>query len=795
MKFKSLQNQIIFIFLALILGIQLVGLIPIEFSINKNARKSAEEQLEVGESVFVNILEQNTESLKQGAKILAADYGFRESVATNDNATIVSALNNHQSRINADIAIFYSTNDDKVLVSGNIAEEDAQLVTQKLINEYSIDAKHLDFEIFNDKPYQLVAVPVKAPLTIGWVVMGFKIDNQLALKLNKLNNLQVTFIQKSKNNLWSSTASTLSASQSQLLVSAVSKKFSNALKTLEITMDDEIYDSRVMIMHQDDNLLLVVLQRSITQATSQYQSLKLNLFILIILGLGIFTIVTIYISKYITLPITSLSETANQLAQGNYSVEVKTNRQDEIGRLSKAFNAMREAIALREKKVTQLAFWDEITGLPNRAAFMKKLNEAIELHQRKNLSLAVVVLNLNRFKQINKILGRQFADELLKQVGANIQSSVRHSSDLVARIGADEFAILLPDAEIEVAHMVVKNIIKPFEHALTINEQNIDVDAAVGVSVYPEHAENYERLLINAETALQVSKNKKLEVAVYETSQDLGAQDNLTLASELKTAIQHNHLALYLQPKINIQNQSAYAAEALIRWIHPEKGFIFPDQFIPFAEQTGIIPKITLWMLNEACRVHAMFTQQGITVCIAVNIAMQDLIDQDLPEKIAAMFKLHGVDANAISLEVTEGSIMDDPERAEMTLQKLSDMGIKIAIDDFGTGYSSLAYLKRLPVNKLKIDRSFVMNMEHSESDISIVRSTIDLAHNLNLEVVAEGIENQASWDLLAKMGCDYGQGYFMGKPMPVTQYAEWLEKWTNKLESNQTQALQVSNL
>jgi diguanylate cyclase len=180
MKFKSLQNQIIFIFLALILGIQLVGLIPIEFSINKNARKSAEEQLKVGESVFINILEQNTESLKQGAKILAADYGFRESVATNDSATIVSALSNHQSRINADIAIFYSTSADKVLVSGNIAEEDAQLVTQKLINEYSIDAKHLDFEIFNDKPYQLVAVPVKAPLTIGWVVMGFKIDNQLA---------------------------------------------------------------------------------------------------------------------------------------------------------------------------------------------------------------------------------------------------------------------------------------------------------------------------------------------------------------------------------------------------------------------------------------------------------------------------------------------------------------------------------------------------------------------------------------------------------------------------------------
>jgi len=521
----------------------------------------------------------------------------------------------------------------------------------------------------------------------------------------------------------------------------------------------------------------------------------MNLFILIILGLGIFTVVTIYISKYITLPITALSETANQLARGNYGVEVKTNRRDEIGRLSKAFNAMREAIALREKKVNQLAFWDDVTGLPNRAAFMKKLQEELEIHQQKKLPLAVVVLNLSRFKQINKILGRQFADELLRQIGIILQSSVRHGSDLVSRIGADEFAVLLPDADLKVAHQVVINITKMFEHTLTINEQNIDVNTAIGISIFPDHGETYERLFINAETALEVSKQKKLAVTVYEPSQDLGAKNNLTLASELKVAIQRDQLVLYLQPKINIQNKKAYAAEALIRWNHPEKGLIFPDQFIPFAEQTGIIPKITLWMLNEACRVHAMLAEQGVVVSIAVNVAMQDLIDQNLPEKIAKMFKAHSVNASAIALEVTESSIMDDPERAEVTLQRLSDMGLKIAIDDFGTGYSSLSYLKRLPVNKLKIDRSFVMSMENSESDISIVRSTIDLAHNLNLEVIAEGIENEASWDLLAKMGCNYGQGYYMGKPMPAAQYSEWLEEWTNKQKANQVKTLKVSNL
>jgi diguanylate cyclase len=788
MNFKSLRNQIIFVFLTLILGIQLVGLIPIGISINTNARKSVTQQLNVGETIFMNILEQNTNSLIQGAKILAADYGFRESVATNDNATIISALHNHQSRINADIAIFYSVSTHNTIVSGKVSEQDAITVSEKLIKAYVNDTNQLDFEIFNQQPYQLVAVPVKAPLTIGWVVMGFKIDNSLARKLNTISNLQVTFIQKSPNNQWKSTATTLSLTQSDAVVNSISRNFNNKLKNLEINIGDEVFASRVLTMHQSNNKLLVVLQRSLSEATSEYQLLKINLFILIILGLGIFTIVTIYIARYITLPIIALSETAKQLELGNYEIEATTNRRDEIGRLSKAFSAMREAIALRERKVEQLAFWDEVTGLPNRAAFTKHLIQAIDTHQKSTLPLTVIVLNLNRFKQINKILGRQFADQLLKQVALNLQTSVRQSTDFVARLGADEFAILLTNTSLATALAVVNKLIRPFESALKINAQSIDVSAAIGIAAYPDHGKTYEHLMINAETALQICKSKKSNSAVYDPSYDLDTENNLTLASELKAAIENNQLALYLQPKINIQNQNAYAAEALIRWAHPEKGLIFPDQFIPFAEQTGIIPKITLWMLNEACRVHAMLKQEQIELTIAVNIAIQDLIDQNLPEKIAALFKQHQVTAEAISLEVTESSIMDDPERAEATLHQLSEMGIKIAIDDFGTGYSSLSYLKRLPVNKLKIDKSFVMNMEKNDSDKSIVRSTIDLAHNLNLKVVAEGIENQAAWDLLEKMGCDYGQGYFMGKPMPVNQYADWLKQWQNNTQANKKQ-------
>lgn len=784
MKFKSLKTQIIVVFLTLILGIQLAGLIPIQYSINRNAQSTVEKELIVGERVFLNILEHNTDSLKQGAKILAADYGFRESIATNDQETIISALNNHQSRINADIAIFYSANQTNLIISGGVSSVDANTVVQRLIKDYSSENNHSDFEIFNGTPYQLVVVPIKAPLVIGWVVMGFKIDDNLVKKLHKLSNLQVTFLQKSQNQTWHSTASSLSKQHVDVLVKEVEQSYTPQFKKTEIELVDAIYDSRILTLHADKNILVTVLQRSISDTKAQYDSLKFSLLLLTLAGIAVFTVVIIYTSKLITKPITSLSETAKQLGQGNYDLTIKTNRKDEIGELSNAFNAMREAISDREKKVYRAAFVDEITELPNRAAFIKYLDEAIAVAKENDTNFTVMILNLDRFKQVNKIMGRTFADQILIHIAQSLHSFVNQTTDTLARLGADEYAILLPNVSLEQAQLVGNKILKHLEQTQQVNGQNIDISLSIGISVYPTHGDSHEQLFNNAETALQYAKAKKVPIAVYANQFDIGLQENLTLASELREAIKSNQLALYLQPKVDIKSKKANTAEALVRWIHPDKGFIFPDQFIPFAEQTGLIQNITTWMLNEACKVCSDFNAQGVKLSIAVNISTRDLIDQALPDKLQALLNQYQLSVESIALEITESSIMDDPVRAEATLLKLAQMGIKIAIDDFGTGYSSLAYLKRLPVQELKIDKSFVLNMEKNDSDATIVKSTIDLGHNLNLKVVAEGIENLESWQLLEKMGCDYGQGYFMGKPMPAKDYPTWLAAWLDKSNS-----------
>jgi predicted signal transduction protein with EAL and GGDEF domain len=376
-------------------------------------------------------------------------------------------------------------------------------------------------------------------------------------------------------------------------------------------------------------------------------------------------------------------------------------------------------------------------------------------------------------------LGHDAGDEILRAVAQRIKYATR-KNDFVARIGGDQFAITLPNTTAEIGANVAQTIFRAFDSPIVINTQSVDLSASVGIASYPEHANNEAQLLTRAEMAMYAAKLNRTSTAVFDKSYDMNSSANLSLASELKIAISDNQLIMYVQPKIDIATCQVSSLEALVRWKHPEKGFIFPDQFIPFAEQTGFIQHISMWMINEAARYSEIWKANNLTLPIAVNISTRDLIDQNLPKKINDILKSHHIDHNSLSLEITESSIMDDPVRALATLDKLSAMNIKLSIDDFGTGYSSLTYLKRLPVSELKIDKSFILKMEQDESDKKIVQSTIDLGHNLGLKVVAEGVENHLVWKLLAGMGCDSGQGYYMSKPMPASDLVNWMQHWKN---------------
>lgn len=789
LKFTTLKSRIAFIFITLIMALQIIGAFAIRFSIDKNARSSVNEQLLVGENIFLSLLAQNGDNLTQGAIILAIDYGFREAIGSNDVETILSALNNHQSRIGAEVSVFVSSEHDGLIISGEIADNEIKPVISNLIKQSTENGSSKSFAIFHQQPYQLVAVPVKAPTVIGWIVMGFKINDKLAHKLHHLSNLEVTFINKSFHHAWKSTASTLNSSASLKLLKSVPSQLGANNMHLETKIEGIIYGTRyVPIYNSNDQLLYAVLQRSIDDATSVYRDLELSLILLTIIGLVVLILAILYVSKIITKPITDLVNSAVNLEKGKYgstsSVKIlEVHQRDELGNLGRTFNKMAEAIFEREKSISKLAYFDELTGLPNRTALILELSKSINLinSQQSGLkTLTILVLNLDRFKQINNILGHDVGDAILRILSSRIQVVIRKTGDFISRTGGDQFAILLFNTDTETAVTVSNQLLKSLETPIQMPNQTVDLSASVGIANYPEHGTSTAELLSRAEIAMHVAKLKNIGTVIFENAFDLHSPANLSLASDLKVAIEENQLELYVQPKISFQTGEVTTLEALIRWKHPQKGYIFPDQFIPYAEQTGLIHKVSMWMLNEAARLVSNWKERKIYIPIAVNISTRDLIDQNIMPKIMAIFDKYNIDVSdlLISLEITESSIMDDPIRALATLEKLASMHIKMAIDDFGTGYSSLTYLKKLPVSELKIDKSFVLKLEQDEDDKKIVKSTIDLGHNLGLKVVAEGIENKIVWDLLKEMGCDYGQGYYMGRPMHNSQFIQWLSNW-----------------
>ena len=420
------------------------------------------------------------------------------------------------------------------------------------------------------------------------------------------------------------------------------------------------------------------------------------------------------------------------------------------------------------------ALHDELTNLPNRALFQDRLEQAILKGQRLTSSFAIILMDLDRFKEVNDTLGHNVGDLLLKEVGLRLANAVR-ASDTVARLGGDEYVILLENLSAQFIEQVAEKILKALERPFPLNGEMVDISASMGIARYPEHGGDAITLTRHADVAMYAAKRDHLGYAVYTEQQEHGSRADLALKSQLRQAIEQDELVLYYQPKINHATGKVMGVEALVRWQHPKRGFLSPDIFISAAEKTGLIGPLTRWVLTKALLQCAQLHQAEMFISVAVNLSTRDLHDRQLPSEIASLLSNTNVDPAYLVLEITESAVMDNPAFALDILNQLDEMGVTLAIDDFGTGYSSLAYLSRLPVDEIKIDQSFVRDMMSDRQAAVIVRSTIDLAHNLGMKVVAEGIETQEAWHTLTQWGCDFAQGYYMSRPLPFDQLMQWL--------------------
>jgi predicted signal transduction protein with EAL and GGDEF domain len=360
---------------------------------------------------------------------------------------------------------------------------------------------------------------------------------------------------------------------------------------------------------------------------------------------------------------------------------------------------------------------------------------------------------------------------------------VLRASDLIARLGGDEFAVLLPSVDPKEPVLVARKITKVLEFPFDIDGLPIDVEASIGIVLYPDHGSDADSLIQRADVAMYAAKQSGSGYTIYTADQDQHSPRRLMLMAELRRAIEEDLLLLHYQPKVNLAAGGVCGVEVLGRWPHHELGAIPPDQFIPLAERTGLIKPLTGWVLDRALNQCRTWYQAGIEIPVAVNLSVRNLLNPQLPDQVAELLQHHGVPPGRLELEITESSIMADPERAREIVTHLNKMGVQLSIDDFGTGYSSLGYLKKLPVHWIKIDKSFVIHMVASESDAVIVQSTIDLAHNLGLKVVAEGVENQEVCDRLIDLGCDMMQGYYISRPLPADELIRWLKESRWKLK------------
>ncbi|MEN8262396.1 MAG: EAL domain-containing protein [Nitrospirota bacterium] len=436
----------------------------------------------------------------------------------------------------------------------------------------------------------------------------------------------------------------------------------------------------------------------------------------------------------------------------------------------------------REKEQTEalehMAMHDTLTGLPNRALFQDRLQHAILVGKRDGNSIALLMIDLDRFKEINDTLGHFMGDVVLIEIGKRLPGILR-KSDTIARLGGDEFAILLPSVDSNHARETADKVMKSIEEAFVIENNSLYIGASIGIVFFPDHGEDANSLLQRADVAMYVAKNSRCGVAVYSPEDDSHSLHHLVLTGELRCAIENEQLTLNYQPKIDCKTGSICGMEALARWEHPKHGFIPPDEFISIAEYSGLINPLTTLVLNKALCQYREWRKKNkdFKLIISVNLSARNLLDLQFPKEVETLLKKWEVDPACLEFEITESAVMTDTGYALEIIRQLNEMGVRFSIDDFGTGYSSLAHLRKLPVNEIKIDKSFVTNMTNDESDAMIVRSTIDLAHNLGLSVIAEGVETIEMLDMLGKLGCNGAQGYYICRPLPAVEFAEWLKE------------------
>jgi len=768
----TFQTRIAGVLALLLLVVVAAVYFAVKTATNRAVENQAQVQLETGSQVFERLLDLRGRRLQYGLNWLTADLPFRQAVAEGEPAAILAALRRHGTGLTSS-EVFVLGLDGQVMVSTLQALTPGQAFPY---NDALRQARRSGLQMLivalDGRPFLLVQQEVVDPAPIARVAMGFPMDEVFASELRSMSNLEVSFISVQHGQpgeLFSTQPEAFQAS----IASDLQAPYINPVAQLNL-FHGQRYLSQVLPLGNtaDGGEVRVLLQSPLDHALESFAPLDRQFLAIALVVLLVSLAGALFLARRVSRPLNALVQAAERIGAGDYRTPVRVRSHDEFGLLAQAFNAMQTGIAVRERQLAHNALHDPLTGLPNRALAMERLGSAISAGR----PVVLLYLGIENYRVINEGYGPEGVEEMLREASRCLLSSLS-ASDTAARITGSEFLLLLENTEIDRVVALADRLYGLLTEPQRIGGDELRHEVSIGIAAYPADGQQVEELISRAAIARHDAAALPGYLQIYQQDRDLAHQRQISLIRDLRRAAAEGELYLCYQPKLDLTHGHVRQAEALLRWQHPTLGLVSPAEFIPLAERTGSMGSLTQWVIEEAIRQLAEWEVRGLQVQLSVNISVDDLADDGLALRVTELLAHYRVSARQLIFEITESAIMHNPAQALSVLEQLRGCGISLSVDDFGTGYSSLAQLQRLPVQELKIDQSFVRNLDSTSGDGVIVRSTIEMSHNLGLKVVAEGVEFEPSLKLLKLWKCDTAQGYLISRPLNAMAFEMWMRR------------------
>jgi diguanylate cyclase (GGDEF)-like protein len=770
----SFRLRLALFFVAMLVAVQALTAVLVYEVTRHELIQEGQRQLGVAAAAFAHQLDDISDRVAASVKVLSLDYALRSAIAQHDQATMQSALANHGQRVGA-IQMLLLDVDGRVEVDTLGAYPAGSAFPYADLVERAWSQPAAAVVAWRGRAYWMVVVPVFAPNLVGEIAAAIPIDDDLLARLQAQSTLPRNIELVAQNPLggWKVLArgSDHVALSADLAARHTSLPVQPAL--LEVHGREFVAQAVPLSRAHASAAVAAVLGYSVDEALRPYRSVALAWAALLLLGLVVGLIGAWLIARGVSRPIEQLAASARRIEAGDYRAAQKIARTDELGELASAFAGMTEAIREREARILHQSGHDQVTDLPNRLTADAHIQNELAGHPRQ--SAALLMVGLGRVPEIIKTMGHAVCDRVMRDVGRRIRGPA--GNGFVAHATDTQFAIFLANGDrqeaIAAGFRLLDALAEPYREA----DLTLDLAPAVGIALAPTHATGANGLLRRAEIALLSALGSEEPIAVYDPATDPHRPERLSLMGDLRTALDNNELQLHYQPKLNLATETVDGAEGLVRWQHVTLGSVPPDAFIALAEETGNIRRLTRWALAAGIAQARRWHAAGHAIRVSINVSARDLDDTDLPRRVQELLALHALPPECIALEITEGAIMGKPEAAISVLRRLADLGIDLAIDDFGVGQSSLAYLRRLPVRELKVDKSFISHLHESREDQTIVRSIVELAHHLGYRVTAEGVDHETTLAFLRELGCDHAQGWLIAKALPPEQFDAFLKR------------------